>query len=159
MKLTTDILPRAPWNSCEEIFRIKNTRFILLKTLKFLMAFAIRTEKTTKRMRCQILKVGFSRCEKALWNWILSIILPGTEESKQCNTMAISTFTIFQITNYPRIIYIKHKLTWQKKLTWENLLDRTYLREKNSCVPVRARHRAKHGNTLQINFYNSVNLF
>ena len=29
------IIPRAPWNSCEEIFRIKNTRFILLKTLKF----------------------------------------------------------------------------------------------------------------------------
>ena len=35
---------------------------------RLLMAFAIRTEKTTKRMRCQILKVGFSRCEKALWN-------------------------------------------------------------------------------------------
>jgi hypothetical protein len=44
MKLTTDILPRALWNSCEEIFRIENTRFILLKTLEFLMAFAIRTE-------------------------------------------------------------------------------------------------------------------
>jgi hypothetical protein len=35
IELTTDILPRAPWNSCEEIFRIKNTRFNLLKTLKF----------------------------------------------------------------------------------------------------------------------------
>jgi hypothetical protein len=35
MKLTTNILPRAPLNSCEEIFRIKNTRFILLKTLQF----------------------------------------------------------------------------------------------------------------------------
>ena len=35
MKLTPDILPRALWNFCEEIFRIKNTRFILLKTLKF----------------------------------------------------------------------------------------------------------------------------
>ena len=32
------------------------------------MAFAIRTEKTTTRMRCQILKVGFLRCEKALLN-------------------------------------------------------------------------------------------
>ncbi len=67
MKLTTDILPRALWNFCEEIFRIENTRFILLKTLKFLMAFAIERKTTTKRMRCQILKVGFSRCEKALW--------------------------------------------------------------------------------------------
>ena len=41
MKLKTDILPRALWNSCEEIFRIENTKFILLKTLKFLMAFAM----------------------------------------------------------------------------------------------------------------------
>jgi hypothetical protein len=48
MKLTTDILPRALWNFCEEIFRIKNTRFILLKTLEFLMAFAIRTENSYK---------------------------------------------------------------------------------------------------------------
>jgi hypothetical protein len=48
MKLTTDILLRALWNSCEEIFRIKNTRFILLKTLKFLMGFAIRTENNYK---------------------------------------------------------------------------------------------------------------
>jgi hypothetical protein len=48
MKLTTDILPRALCNSFEEIFRIKNTRFILLKTLKFLMAFAIRTENNYK---------------------------------------------------------------------------------------------------------------
>jgi hypothetical protein len=36
IELTTDILPRAPWNSCEEIFRIKNTRFNLLKTQIFL---------------------------------------------------------------------------------------------------------------------------
>jgi hypothetical protein len=48
MKLTTDILPRALWNSCEEIFRIENTIFILLKTLKFLLAFAIRTENNYK---------------------------------------------------------------------------------------------------------------
>jgi hypothetical protein len=50
MKLTSDILPRALWNFCEKIFRIKNTRFILLKlkTLKFLMAFAIRTENNYK---------------------------------------------------------------------------------------------------------------
>ena len=41
MKLTTDILPRALWNSCEEILRNKNTRFILLETLRFLMAFAM----------------------------------------------------------------------------------------------------------------------
>ena len=41
MKLTTDILPRALWNTCEEIFRIEDTRFILLKTPKFLMAFAM----------------------------------------------------------------------------------------------------------------------
>jgi hypothetical protein len=41
MKLKTDILPRALWDFCEEIFRIENTRFILLKTLKFLMAFAM----------------------------------------------------------------------------------------------------------------------
>ena len=66
MKLTTDILPRALWNFCEEIFRIKNTRLILLKTLKFLMAFAIEQKTTTKRKCWQILKVGFSRCEKAL---------------------------------------------------------------------------------------------
>jgi len=48
MKLTTDILPRALYNFCEEIFRIKNTIFILLKTLKFIMAFAIRTENSYK---------------------------------------------------------------------------------------------------------------
>jgi hypothetical protein len=41
MKLTTDILPRALWNSCEEIFRIENTGFILLQTLQFLMTFAM----------------------------------------------------------------------------------------------------------------------
>jgi hypothetical protein len=48
MKLTNDILPRALWNSCEEIFLIENTRFILLKTLKFLLAFAIETENNYK---------------------------------------------------------------------------------------------------------------
>ena len=48
MKLTTDILPRALWNFCEEIFRIKNTRFILLKTLKFLMAFTIERKNNYK---------------------------------------------------------------------------------------------------------------
>ena len=39
------------------------------------MAFAIRTEKTTKRMLCQILKVGFSRCKKALF--ILKDVIVG----------------------------------------------------------------------------------
>jgi hypothetical protein len=41
MKLTTDILPKAMWNSCEEILRIERVTSILLKTLKFLMAFAM----------------------------------------------------------------------------------------------------------------------
>ena len=48
MKLMTDILPRALWNSCKEIFRIENTRFILLETLTFLLAFATRTENNFK---------------------------------------------------------------------------------------------------------------
>jgi hypothetical protein len=34
MKLTTDILPRAQWNFCEEILRIERVTSILLKTLK-----------------------------------------------------------------------------------------------------------------------------
>jgi hypothetical protein len=41
IKLTIDILPKALWNSCEKILRIERVTSILLKTLKFLMAFAM----------------------------------------------------------------------------------------------------------------------
>jgi hypothetical protein len=41
MKLTTDILPRALWNSCGEIMRIERVTSMFLKTLKFHMAFAM----------------------------------------------------------------------------------------------------------------------
>ena len=67
MKLSTDILPRGLWNSCEEILRIERVASILLQTLTFLMAFAMCLRKTTtKRMLCQISESRISVFLKSL---------------------------------------------------------------------------------------------
>ena len=82
------IIPRAPWNSCEEIFRIKNTRFILLKTLKFSyyvfdLYSAFSTRFTNNQRRFQFIKMWYTHHSifnvvflKAIKNPVLCMLPP-----------------------------------------------------------------------------------